>query len=202
MDARFARGNRLRDLRLKGRGRLSWRPLSLRPFGGVVGGPIAKKQAPARIRQPNVISSAAIRAILPWSLPRARSMPLRAAPRTHRKRRLAPRPCGGNSRLACCTSPRACLVVPFRSLLARSQRKQTPASFGGGLGHSRGLWSSPKSAVERRRARQRSRPQFVPGAGRGGGRDHGGAGRDGDRDHAHRRRFQADGKYRPWSALM
>ena len=26
VDARFARGNRLRDLRLKGRGRLSWRP--------------------------------------------------------------------------------------------------------------------------------------------------------------------------------
>ena len=39
------------------------------PFGRVVGGPIAKKQAPARIRRPNVISSAAIRAILPWSLP-------------------------------------------------------------------------------------------------------------------------------------
>ena len=35
------------------------------PFGGVVGGPIAKKQALARIRRPNVINSAAIRAISP-----------------------------------------------------------------------------------------------------------------------------------------
>ena len=34
VDARFARGNRLRDLRLKGGGRLSWRPLFVTaPFG-------------------------------------------------------------------------------------------------------------------------------------------------------------------------
>ena len=30
VDSRFARGNTLRDIRLKGKGRLGWRPLSFR----------------------------------------------------------------------------------------------------------------------------------------------------------------------------
>jgi hypothetical protein len=50
-------------------------------------------------------------------------------------------------------------------LLARSQR-QAPASFGGAEEQPRPL-GSPKSAVERRRERQRGRAQFVPAPIRG-----------------------------------
>jgi hypothetical protein len=104
--------------------------------------------------------------ILLWSRPRVRSMPLQAAPNAHRKRRLVPRPCGGNSRLAFCTFPRACPSGPHRSLLAQSQREQGPGFlplWGGKWGQA-GARSevSYSCAADRRREQQRGRAQFVP----------------------------------------
>src|SRR6516165_854990 len=69
---------------------------------------------------------------LPWSLPRARSMPLRAAPRTHRKRRLAPRPCGGNSRLACAVEDHEGRVARHQTRLSSAVHpRQSSANRGG-----------------------------------------------------------------------
>src|SRR6516164_3949992 len=41
------------------------------------------------------------------------------------------KPEAASGRLACCMSPRACQVVPYRSLLARSQRKTDPGFLRG-----------------------------------------------------------------------
>ena len=86
-------------------------------------------------------------------------MPPQAAPKAHRKRRPAPRPCGGSSRLACCTSPRACQSGPYRSLLARSQKREGPRRPSGGgrtAGASGGLLNQPSSDGENGNAAARN----------------------------------------------